>query len=171
MRTSTTTSSPVPIRCSAFWRGGRAGEAAGRQEHLKPAGVGRGEGGSLQEDHLLETGHRRVTGGGVYRVAGEDSRTDCPGRGHHGSAVARPAGGAILPRLLRQLLLPAALHLLRGAGSLRSSAAIQPRRLCGEPGGDSTDRQANPRGVAGSEDHLAWGLWFLPERVDELVRR
>ena len=83
--------------------------------------------------------------------------------------VARGAGGAVLPRLLRQLLLPAALHLLRPARSLCASAAVEQRRVCGKPGGDRTDRAANPPGLAGGEDHPARGLRFLPQRVDELV--
>jgi hypothetical protein len=41
-----------------------------------------------------------------------------------GSAARRP-GGEVFPRLLRLLLLPAALHLLRGGASLREAPAIE----------------------------------------------
>src|SRR5271155_2199391 len=94
-----------------------------------------------------------------------------PGRGYHRPAVARQAGGAVLPRLLRQLLLSAAVHFLRRAGSVRAIAGSQPRRLARQPPGNSKDRDADSGGVAGGENHPARRLRVLPERTDELVRK
>ena len=55
---------------------------------------------------------------------------------HNGSAAAREAGRSLLSRLLRSLLLPAAVRLLRRTCSVRAAAAIQYRCFGRKPGGD-----------------------------------
>ena len=46
----------------------------------------------------------------------------------HRRSDARQPGGPLLPRLLRRLLLPAAVHLLRRAPAVRQAAAVEHRR-------------------------------------------
>src|SRR5580704_8136036 len=58
----------------------------------------------------------------VFIESHDQAGEDHPGRGHHRFATARQAGGPILPRLLRQLLLSAAVHLLRRTRSVRAFA-------------------------------------------------
>jgi hypothetical protein len=64
----------------------------------------------------------------------------------------RAAGGAVLPRLLRLLLLPAALHLLRRSPAGREAAARQHRRQRRRHRGGGKDRDADPRPLAPGED-------------------
>ena len=101
-------------------RGGGTGPAQGElggfaagQEHAEPDGAdgaGAGRRGTLQEDR---GGHRAAgcpAGGpvpGLARVAAGAHRA---GRGRDGRSAARPPGGPLLPWLLPQLLLPAAVH-------------------------------------------------------------
>ena len=69
---------------------------------------------------------------------------DHPGHGHHRPAAARQTGRTVLPRLLRQLLLSAALHFLRRTRSVRASAGSQSRRRFRQPAGNRTNRGADP---------------------------
>ena len=65
-----------------------------------------------------------TAGKGVHRIAGKGSGRDHPGRGYHRSAVARQTGGAVLPRVLRGLLLPAAVHFLWRSYRRKGESAI-----------------------------------------------
>jgi hypothetical protein len=85
------------------------------------------------------------------------------GCGRHRLSVAWRTGRAVLPRLLRQLLLFAAVHILRRPDSVCAPAAVQQRRVGRQSGGDSTHRGADPGGLAGGEDHFAWRLGLLPQ--------
>src|SRR5574342_528456 len=65
---------------------------------------------------------------------------------------------ALLPRLLRQLLLPAALRLLRPAPAGGQAAARQHRRLGGGGRGDRAHRGPDPGALAQGQDPLAGRL-------------
>src|SRR6202040_2610385 len=86
-------------------------------------------------------------------------------------SLTRGARRAVLPRLLRTLLLPAAVHRLWRACVVRPFAAVQYRRGQRQRGGGGTDCGADPASVAASPDHLAGRFGFLSGRVAELVRR
>ena len=77
---------------------------------------------------------RPVPGGAREPPAADRARSRC-----HRRPPARHPGGALLPRLLRPLLLPAAVHLLRRAPAVRAAAPVQHRRLRGQR------RGAHPR--------------------------
>jgi len=62
--------------------------------------------------------------------------------------AARPSGGALLPRLLRQLLLSAALRVLRPASAGIEAAPGRHRRQCRQRRGDGADRGAHPPALA-----------------------
>src|SRR5215469_5201489 len=110
--------------------------------------------------------HRRVKGERVPGVASERSGGKHTGRRHHRPAVARWArrGGS-------STATTTATATCRCPSFVENRFSVPvwgspPRRLGGKPGGDSADRQIDRRGVAGSEDHLAGRLRFLPERAD-----
>ena len=103
-----------------------SGGAAGRQEHAEPDGTGYGYERPVQEDHFLEGGHRRTAGElfieshpeAPAEIVLDMDTTDMP---LHGKQEGRFFHG-----LLRQLLLPAALRLLRRSRSVRAHARSQP---------------------------------------------
>ena len=109
----------------AAMRGGETGPAQGelgsvcrRQEHAEPDGAdgaGAGRRGTLQEDR---GGHRAAgcpAGGPVPGLARGVAGAHRAGRGRDGRSPARPPGRPLLPWVLSQLLLLAALYLLRPA--------------------------------------------------------
>ena len=84
--------------------------------------------------------------------------------------AARPPGRAFLPRLLRQLLLPAALPLLRPT-SARGQAAALPHRFIGRCGReDRALRGPDPRFVARHQDMPEGRQGVCARRADDLVR-
>ena len=115
--------------------------------------------------------HRRIAGQRVCRVARESAGGDHSGCRHNGSAAAWQAGRALLSRLLRSLLLPAVVCLLRGTCAVRTASAVQQRCFGGKPGRDRKHRGSDSRSLAKGENHLARRLRILPQRADELVRR
>jgi len=92
-----------------------------------------------------------------------------PGRYRH--AVARAAGSAFFPRLLRALLLSAAVRVLRGSSAVRTAAALEHRRERREPGRSAAHRAADSRAVAADPHHPASGLGLLPRGVAGMVRK
>jgi len=93
---------------------------------------------------------------------------DCTDDPLHGEQEGR-AGGAILPRLLRALLLPAAVHLLRRASARRALTAGESRRGGRQRRGSGADRGADARRVARGADHRARRLRVLSGRTDGVV--
>ena len=102
--------------------------AAGRQEHAEPAGAEPAGADPLPQDRA--TTRRRSSGCSwscsSTRTSGRRKQIIARPRCHRRSA-ARPSGGPVLPRLLRLLLLPAALHLLRPAPAGGQAAPLQHR--------------------------------------------
>jgi hypothetical protein len=84
-------------------------------------------------------------------------------------AAARSSGGPLLPRLLRQLLLPAAVHLRRRAPAVRAAADGGSRRGGRQPRRVGADRTPNPGSVARGANHRASRLRLLPRGVDAMV--
>src|SRR5271157_3196311 len=85
------------------------------------------------------------------------------------SALCR-ARRAVLPRLLRALLLPAVVHRLWRVCAVRTLAAVQYRWGQRQRGGGGTNRRPDPASVAAGPDHPAWRFGFLSGGVAELVR-
>ena len=98
------------------------------------------------------------------------ARADRARSGCHGRSAARPPGGAVLPRLLRLLLLSAALCLLRPASAGGQAAARQHRCRGRRDRGSRPHRRPDPRTLAPGT-HLAAGRFRLcPRGADGLVR-
>ncbi len=95
---------------------------------------------------------------------------DRAGPGRHRRSVARAAGGALLPRLLRRLVLPAAVHLLRPASAGRQAAAREHRRLGGRGRRGGADRRPAAPALAACAHPAAGGCGVRPRGVDGLVR-
>jgi hypothetical protein len=88
--------------------------------------------------------------------------TDDPLHGHQGRTV--------LPRLLRLLLLSAALRLLRPASAGGQAAAVEHRRSRRCHRGDRADRWSDPPSPAARADFTPRGFRFLSRCPDDLVR-
>ena len=88
----------------------------------------------------------------------------------HRRPVARAPGGPLLPRLLRLLLLPAALYLLRRPPSGGDAEAGEHRRQRRRGRGGGADRRADPRPLTGGRDRAARRLGLRPRAADGLVR-
>ena len=86
--------------------------------------VGRSE--PLSQDQLLCRGAGPSAGGPVHRVARHAAHPDRARSGRHRHPALRPSAGAVLPWLLRQLLLPAVVYLRRRPVAVCASAAVQP---------------------------------------------
>jgi hypothetical protein len=84
--------------------------------------------------------------------------TDDPLHGHQ----------ELLPRLLRWLLLPAAVRVLRPASARGQAPTFKPRRLGRRPGRGRTHRGPDPRAVASSEDRAAGRFRLCPRPADDL---
>ncbi len=100
------------------------------------------------------------------RAAGGDrAGSGCDRRG-----VARPSGSTVLSRLLRSLLLPAVVHLLRRASVGREAAF--PANIDGAARAvEEVERiVAQVRAVAEDAHRVVSGLGLLPRGVDGLVR-
>ena len=101
----------------------------------------------------------------TQRAQADRARSGCDRR----SAARRP-GGALLPRLLRLLLLSAALRLLRPSPAGRQAAARQ-HRCGGRRGrGGGADRRPDPPPLAQGAHLLARRLRLRPRGTDGLVR-
>ena len=150
-------------------RGGGTGPAQGElggfaagQEHAEPAGAdgaGAGRRGTLQEDR---GGHRATgcpAGGPVPGLARGAAGADRAGRGRDGRSPARPPGRPLLPWVLSQLLLPAALYLLRPAVAGGAPADGGPGRGGWHGGGAGAHRGADPEALARGRDLAARALY------------
>src|SRR5947209_6083436 len=147
--------------------------AAGGEEHAEPDGAHAGRlcaRRALSQDHLLGRGYRRAAGRDLPGSAQETTHGDRAGSGRHRHAAAWAAGGALLPRLLQPLLLPAAVCLLRRPPLVRAAAAVQPGPQRGQPRGSRTDRRADSQAVAEGADRAARGLGLLSGGADGMVR-
>ena len=162
----------VAARVLGLAQGKLAGAAAG-QEHAEPDGAngaGAGGRGALQEDR---GGHRAAgcpAGGPVPGLARVAARAHRAGRGRDGRSAARPPGGPLLPWLLPQLLLLAAVHFLWPAAAGGTLADGGPGRGGGHGGGAGADRGEDPAALARGGDLAARGQRVLPRGIDGLVR-
>ncbi len=110
-----------------------------------------------------------------------DSRRQCPCRARH-----RPPAGTGSPpapnpyprapvgdgsRVLRSLLLPAAVHLQRRASAVRETADGGPRCLGWQRCGSGSDRGPASDPLAPRPSELAWRFRVLPGTPDAVVRR
>ena len=158
--------------------GGRAspsgtgpGTRAGGQEHAEPARA-RGRGGAAEPLPARgpgSGGDRGAVRGLHDRGARGGARADRAGPGCDGRPGPRPPGGALLPRLLPQLLLPAALHLLRRSPAVREAATGEPGRRGRVGGGGGADRGPDPEPLAGGGDLDPRRLGLRPRGADGLV--
>ena len=112
---------------------------------------------ALFVDLFLEA-HARAAGGDRAR----------PRR--HRRPAPRPPGRALLPRLLRLLLLPAALHLLRPPSAGGEAPALEHRRLGRRGRGGGAHRRPDPRPLAAGADRAARRRRLRPRGADGLVR-
>src|SRR4029077_1840147 len=92
------------------------------------------------------------------------------GSGCHRRSAAWPPTRPFLQRLLRSLLLHAAVYLLRRSSALRVAAAERCRRRGGEPAARGKDRGPHSAGVAAGRVCAARRQRFLPRVSDALVR-
>src|SRR5208337_484446 len=149
-------------------------QSAGGQEHAESFGADESAGGgegAIQEGGHGSRGGGPTAGGGLSGVLRGSAAGDCSGSGRHGRSAVWAAGRAVLSRLLRGLLLFAALHFLRPCAAVCALAGVEYRRVSGVRGGIGTDREADSGGVAGGEDYDSRRLGILPGRADEVVRR
>ena len=94
---------------------------------------------------------------------------DRPGPRRHRRPDPRPPTRPLLPRLLQELLLSAAVHLLRRPPALRPAAARGHRRRGRVGQAPQADRGADPRGVAGGQDRDPRRQRVLPRADHALV--
>ena len=109
---------------------------------------------------------RRPVPGGAREAA----RADHPRPRRHRRPLAWASGRALLPRLLRLLLLPAAVCVLRPPPAGGQAPACQHRRLGRRGRGDRPHRRPDPRALAQRRDLAAGGLRLCPRRAHGLVR-
>src|SRR5262249_6389872 len=95
---------------------------------------------------------------------------DHPRPRRHRRPAAWPSGGAVLSRLLRLLMLSAAVHLLRPASSGGQAAARQHRRIRRRGRGDRAHRPSDPRPLARGAHSVARRFGVCPRGCDELVQ-
>ena len=144
--------------------------AAGGQVDAEPAGAEPRRADALSQGEPRPGGDRdavrRSVPGGASAPAGADhSRSRC-----HRRSAARPSGRPVLPRLLRLLLLPAALRVLRPASAGGQAAALQHRCLGRSGRGDRADRGADPPPLAEDAHPAARRFRLCPRGADGLVR-
>ena len=114
-----------------------AGKLQAKRRDCAPAGkstlnrleLSRRAAGTVSQDRPSAGGGRGAVRTAVPGGAPGAAGADCAGPGCHGRSVAWASGGALLPRLLRRLLLPAAVHLLRPASAGGQAAAREHRCL------------------------------------------
>ena len=101
---------------------------------------------------------------------GKRAGADHPRSRCHGRSAARPAGRPVLPRLLRLLLLPAALRVLRPPSAGGEAAAVEHRRRRRSGGGDRADRRPDPPPLAEDAHPAARRFRLRPRGADGVVR-
>ncbi len=95
---------------------------------------------------------------------------DHPRSRRHRRPAARASGGALLPRLLRLLLLSAAVRVLRPASVGGQAASFRHRRQRGQRGGGRADCPANPRPLAVRAHPAAGRQWLCARGANGVVR-
>ena len=114
-------SRPVASRSGDGGGGGQAGGEAvrlrpgGGQVDAEPPGVGRAGAVAPAQDHPRRRGDRGVAGDAVHGSAPRAAGPDRARSRRHRRSAARHAEGPLLPRRLSQLLLPAAVCILRAS--------------------------------------------------------
>src|SRR5438046_1807599 len=103
--------------------------------------------------------------GGARATAGADH----PRSRRHRRPAARASGEPLLPRLLRLLLLSAAVRVLRPASVGGQAAPLRYRRQRGQRRGGRADCSANPRPLAVRAHPAASRQWFCTRSVDGVV--
>ncbi len=95
---------------------------------------------------------------------------DHPRSRRHRRPAARASGGAFFPRLLRQLLLSAALCVLRPASAGEQIAPGQHRRQRRQHRGGGADRRPDPSALAQGAHSAACRFGLCPRGADGVVR-
>src|SRR5208282_4154991 len=106
----------------------RCGGTASRQEHAEPVGAAPDWfpcRGTLQQDQLFRRSARRTAGRSLFGSAPARTARDRAGPGRHRHAATRTARGTVFPRLLRTLLLSAAVCVLRRSSAVCAAAALE----------------------------------------------
>ena len=142
----------------------------GREIDAQPAGAEQAGTDALPQDQPQSDGDpepvcRSVPRGACACSTADHSRPRCDGR-----SAAWRAGGTVLPRVLRLLLLSAALRVLRPRPSGGQAAAR--RSGCGIRGGrrGGAPCRAHPRMLAAHPHPVACRLGLCARRTDGLVR-
>src|SRR5208337_2213452 len=117
-------------------------QSAGGQEHAESFGADESAGGgegAVQEDRHGSRGGGPAAGGGLSGVPRASAAGDGSRSGRHGRSAVWAPGRAVLSRLLRGLLLSAAVYLLWPSAVGCALAAVEYRCLSGVRGGIGTD--------------------------------
>src|SRR5215472_10044714 len=139
--------------------------AGGRQIDTQPARIGQAGADALSQDRARPAGDRKSTDRSVCRGPRASAAADHPrSRCHRRPAAWRP-GGPLLPRLLRLLLLPAALHLLRPAPLGGQIAPFQHRRQRRGGRGGGAHRRPPPRPLAAGAHPVRADAGFAREEL------
>src|SRR3974390_2961497 len=119
------------ILCWRCWsRREILGKSFSGKEHSEPAGTDRGDvqsEGTLQKDRAGSRSRGPPAGGGVPPGSPGGATRNHFGPGRDRRSAARAAGRAFLPRLLRTLLLPTVVHLLRRVPAVCAVAVLEHR--------------------------------------------
>src|SRR5207249_141825 len=134
--------------------------AGGWQIDAEPAGTEPRRTFALSQDRVRRGGDRGVAGDAVPGGARAAAGADHPRSGRHRRPAARASGEPLLPRLLRLLLLSAAVRVLRPAPVGGQAAPLRHRRQCGQRRGGCADRPANPHPLAVCAHPAASRQWL-----------
>ena len=115
-------------------------------------------------------GDRGVAGDAVPGGAPAAAGADHPRSRRHRRPAARASGGTLLPRLLRLLLLSAAVRVLRPASAGGQAAPLRHRCQRGQRRGGRADCPANPRPLAVRAHRAASGFGLCARGADGVVR-
>jgi hypothetical protein len=106
----------------------------------------------------------------LFLEAQATAEADHPRSRRHRRPAARASGGALLPRLLRLLLLSAAVRVLRPASVGGQAAPLRHRRQRGQHRGGRTGCSANPCPLAVRAHRAAGGLGLCARGAHGVVR-
>ena len=144
--------------------------ARGRQIDAQPARTVARNRHALPQDQPRSGGDRGPVRRPLPRGARKGAQRDHSRPRRDRRPSARPSGRPVLSRLLRLLLLSAALCVLRPASSGGQAEAVEHRRQRRSEGGDRADRRPDPGALAEDAHSLACRFRFRPRGVDGLVR-
>ena len=145
--------------------------AGGRQEHAQPAGAqAEARGREVSQDRLRCAEPGSIVRGHLPRWPPASAEGDRARPRRHRRHDPRRARRSVLPWLLRQLLLPAALHLLRPVPARRQAAPRQHRRGRRRGRRGRPDRRPHPGPLAEGADRAARRFGLLPRGADGVVR-